>query len=208
MKLLTMRGVTVTEKAVSIVDAFPSVWAGQVLDIGCRNHELEDALARRGVSYLGIDLRTTADVVADLGAGLPFRDQTAEVVVALDVLEHTDDIHHSFSELCRVARRHVVLSLPNQYEARARWMALRGRHSGKWGLPLAPRRDRHRWMFTLEEARAFCRHAAREQGWVVVGERTLVGPRRGSLLARGLVRHWPSFFAPTYVALLQPIPGR
>ena len=201
-----MRGVTLADKAASIVDGFPSVWAGQVLEIGCRHRELEDVLVCRGVSYFGVDLAVTADVVADLGAGLPFCDETADVVVALDVLEHTDNIHHALSELCRVARHHVLVSLPNQYEARARWMDLRGRHSGKWGLPLAPRRDRHRWLFTLEEAREFCRHVSGVHGWEVVGEKTLVGPRRGSPSARGFVRYWPSLFAPTYVALLQPIP--
>ena len=204
MELLTMRGVTLEDKAETIVDGFPSVWAGQVVDIGCRNREFEHALAPRAVSYLGLDLSHGADAVADLGAGLPFPDETADVVVALDVLEHTDDIHHSFSELCRVARRHIVLSLPNQYEAGARWMAVRGRHSGKWGLPLAPRRDRHRWLFTLREAHEFCEHAAREHGWVVVGEKCLVGPKRGSPFARALVRQWPGLFAPTYVALLEP----
>jgi SAM-dependent methyltransferase len=206
MELLTMRGSTAAHKAESIVDGFPSVWTGQVLDIGCRSRELERALACRGVSYFGLDLSTTADAIADLGAGLPFRDHTADVVVALDVLEHTDAIHHSLSELCRVARRHVVLSLPNQYDARARWMTVRGKHSGKWGLPLAPRRDRHRWLFTLEEARKFCEHVAGECDWVVTCERALVGPKRGSPFSRGLVERWPSVFAPTYVALLQPMP--
>jgi 2-polyprenyl-3-methyl-5-hydroxy-6-metoxy-1,4-benzoquinol methylase len=204
MELLTMRGVTAEHKAESIVDGFPSVWAGQVLDIGCRSRELERAVARPGVSYFGLDLSTSADAVADLGVGLPFPDQTADVVVALDVLEHTDRIHHSFSELCRVARRHVVLSLPNEYDASARWKAVRGKHSGKWGLPLAPRRDRHRWLFTLHEARQFCEHVGSEHGWVVAQERALVGPRRGSPLSRGLVRRWPNLFAPTYVAVLQP----
>jgi SAM-dependent methyltransferase len=206
MELLTMQGVTSAHKAESIVGGFPSVWDGQVLDIGCRSRELERALATSGVSYVGLDLSTSADAVADLGAGLPFPNQTADVVVALDVLEHTDAIHHSFSELCRVARRHVVLSLPNQYDATSRWLALRGRHSGKWGLPLAPTRDRHRWMFTLDEAHDFCDHAAREQGWVLADERALVGPRRGSPGARSLVRHWPNLFAPTYVARLEPAP--
>src|SRR5437870_8160495 len=92
MELLTMRGITTAHKVESIVDGFPLVWAGQVLDIGCRRRELERALARRGVSYLGLDLSMTADAVADLGVGLPFPDQTADVVVALDVLEHTDEI--------------------------------------------------------------------------------------------------------------------
>jgi hypothetical protein len=204
MELQAMRGATGADKAESFVNAFPSAWAGRVLDVGCRDRELEDALAHRGLVYVGLDLSTTGDVVADLGAGLPFRDRTAEVVVALDVLEHTDDIHLAFGELCRVARRYVILSLPNQYEARARWMSLRGRHSGKWGLPPVPRRDRHRWLFTLQEAREFCHHRAREHGWVVVEERALVGPKRSVPLARVLVQRWPGLLAPTYIAFLEP----
>ena len=51
----------------------------------------------------------SGDVVADVGVGLPFPDRSADVVVALDVLEHADRIHDSFAELCRVARKHIVL---------------------------------------------------------------------------------------------------
>jgi hypothetical protein len=203
MDLLTMQGVTSADKVESIVKGFPSVWSGQIVDVGCRSRELERALASCSVSYVGLDLSMTADAVADLGAGLPLPDRSADVVVALDVLEHTDGIHHSFAELCRVAQRHIVLSLPNQYDARARWMAVRGKHTGKWGLPLAPRRDRHRWMFTWDEAHQFCQHVGREHGWELAHERALVGPKRGSPISRPLVQRWPNLFAPTYVAVLQ-----
>ncbi len=65
--------------------------------------------------YTGVDIDPSAEIVADLGDRLPFDDDFAQVVVALDVLEHTDDIHHSFAELCRVASEHVVIALPNVY---------------------------------------------------------------------------------------------
>ena len=60
--------------------------------------------------YSGVDIDPSAEIVANLGDGLPFSDNFAQVVAALDVLEHTDDIYHSFSELCRVASEHVVVA--------------------------------------------------------------------------------------------------
>jgi hypothetical protein len=57
-----------------------------------------------------------ADVVTDLERGtLPFDDRSFETVVAADVLEHVDSMHAFFDELCRVADRHVIVSLPNPY---------------------------------------------------------------------------------------------
>jgi hypothetical protein len=127
----------------------------------------------------------------------------ADVVVALDVLEHTNAIHRAFDELCRVARRHVIIALPNQYEIHDRWSTVRGRNrSGKYGLPLEPPSDRHRWLFTFEEARAFCRHRADSAGWRVVDEAVMVGPRRGRVQA--LVRMWPSLLGPTLLTHLMP----
>jgi hypothetical protein len=205
MDFLTMPSGGADQKAGSIVDGFAGIWTGRVVDVGCRSRELLQALgARPIVKYVGVDLARPADVVADLGAGLPFPDRSADVVVALDVLEHTERIHHSFAELCRVARNYVVLSLPNEFDVKLRWMALRGQHTGKWGLPLEPVRDRHRWHFTLSEAQSFCRHVAGVHGWRVAHERCLVGPARNNLIGRALLRRWPSLFAPTYVAVLEP----
>jgi hypothetical protein len=54
--------------------------------------------------------------------------------VALDVLERTNAIHHAFDELCRLARRHVLIALPNQFDIHDRLVTVRGRkRSGKYG---------------------------------------------------------------------------
>jgi hypothetical protein len=193
------------QKAESVVKGFSSVWDGRVLDIGCRSRELQVALRDHLIAcYIGVDIGGSADVIADLGSGLPFADNSVDVVVALDVLEHIERIHDSFGELCRVATQHIVISLPNEFDIKHRLLTLRGRHTGKWGLPLEPVLDRHRWVFTLREARAFCRHLGHSLGWRVRRECFLVGPRRNNLIGRTLLRCWPSVFAPTYVVLMAP----
>jgi Sulfotransferase family len=126
-----------------------------------------------------------------------------ELEPALDVLEHTNTIHYVFDELCRVARRHIVIALPNQFDIGNRWATVLGRNrSGKYGLPLEPPSDRHRWLFPFEEARNFCRHRAHAVGWRVVDEAVMLGPKRRRI--EPLVRIWPSLFAPDLVTHLVP----
>jgi hypothetical protein len=81
-------------------------------------------------------------------------------------LEHLDNIHYAFDELCRVARRYVIIGLPNMYEWRFRVMFLMGKRlSGKYGLPVEPPQDRHRWLFSLKEARCFVQERALKLGF-------------------------------------------
>jgi hypothetical protein len=144
-------------------------------------------------------------VIADLGGGLPLRTRGADTIVALDVLEHTDDIYNAFAELCRVASRNVVITLPNMYDWTATLRHLRGRRlSGKYGLPVDPPTDRHRWFFGLDEARDFCRARSAAAGWCVSDERVVVGPRGQSVVAKNVARRLPRWFCSTYFALLTP----
>jgi Methyltransferase domain len=113
------------EKAESIVSSYPGIWSGTVLDVGCRDQALRQALKGQPVRYVGLDLHPPADVLADVDDGIPLADGEAAVVVALDVLEHTNGIHHAFDELCRVARDHIVIALPNAFEIQSRWATVR-----------------------------------------------------------------------------------
>jgi hypothetical protein len=203
IRILPVAGAGALEKVKSVVAAYPGIWTGTVLDAGCRSQALRTALEGRSVRYIGLDIHPPADLLVDLDEGIPMKDGEADVVVALDVLEHTNTIHHAFDELCRVARRHVVIALPNQYEIHARWSTARGRNrSGKYGLPVDPPSDRHRWLFTFEEARTFCRHRSHSAGWRVVDEAVMVGPRRRRIDT--LVRIWPSLLAPDLLTHLVP----
>lgn len=157
------------------------------------------------VKYVGLDLCSGADTIADLGKGLPFGCAVFDVVVALDVLEHTDNIHRALEELCWVAGRFVVITLPNLYELKTRMRILLGHPvSGKYGLPVERPRDRHRWFFSFDEARTFITHSAKIGGFSILDEGCLIGPRRA---ARGVgelaVSRFPNLLSPWYVALLQ-----
>jgi len=196
-----------TGKLQSVVAAFPRAWDGSVLDVGCRSQELRSLLGDAS-RYCGIDLKPPADIRADLESGLPVSNRSFHVVIALDVLEHTEDIHAAFAELCRVADRSVIVSLPNLYKFKARVRFLLGRPvSGKYGLPPETVTDRHRWLFTLGEAAAFVRGLAAVHGFKLEDEAYMAGPRRSAPLARRLVGTYPSVFAESYLAHLRRAGG-
>jgi SAM-dependent methyltransferase len=187
-----------------IVRAFPHIWEGRVLDIGCRSGNLKRALPGREWCYWGMDLCPPADVIGDLEAGLPFEQASFDMVIALDVLEHTDNIYQAFAELCRVARTYILITLPNAYELRHRLRFFLGQElSGKYGLPLDPPGDRHRWLFSLLEARAFTHALGQRHNFAVMGEGCLVGPRRGWIGGRFVVQLCPNLLSPVYLSLLE-----
>jgi Methyltransferase domain len=207
VRILPVDGGGSVAKAKGVVAAYPTIWSSTVLDAGCRDRVFRAALGKHSVRYVGLDIHPPADVLADLDDGIPMADGEADVVVALDVLEHTNAIHFAFDEVCRVARHHVVIALPNQYELHDRWQTVRGRNrSGKYGLPLDPPGDRHRWLFPFDEARSFCQHRARAAGWRVVDEAVMLGPRRRPI--EPLVRAWPALLAPDLVTHLVPSSAR
>ena len=198
------RATSALAKAQAVVDSFPGIWRQKtVVDVGSRSRELETALAGVAAHYTGVDIDPSAEIVADLGDRLPFDDHFAQVVVALDVLEHTDDIHHSFAELCRVASEHVVVALPNVYVIECRIAVMRGEWLSKYGLPIDKPDDRHRWFFSYDMARSWTAEQAARSGWRVMDERALLGPRRARA-AGWAAKRWPNLLAQTYVALLEP----
>jgi len=191
-------------KFVTIVREFPSVWKGRILDVGCRSQQLKQVLPQQTKDYLGVDSSPPADVVANLGIGLPLDEGYSDTVVALDVLEHTDDIYHSFSELCRVSQKYVLIALPNLYEITIRKRVLFGQEiSGKYGLPIVPPKDRHRWIFSFREAEIFTHAMAKKCGFEVAEEACLIGRRRNVMGMRNLVNVFPNLLSQSYVALLK-----
>jgi SAM-dependent methyltransferase len=136
---------------------------GRVLDVGCDQGHLRDVV---GEGYVGIDIGGRPNVFADLECGLPLRDRSFDCVVGFDVLEHVDNLHFLFDEMCRVSRLHVIVGLPNAYEWRFRAAMLCGKKlSGKYGLLPERPSDRHRWIFNLEDAVRFVQQRGGRKGY-------------------------------------------
>lgn len=75
-----------------------------------------DTLARRVADIQAVrdgGLATLRAVQADATA-LPFAERTFDVVTMLEVLEHISDTQQALSEVCRVAGRFLLLSVPSR----------------------------------------------------------------------------------------------
>lgn len=149
-----------------------------ILDVGCRDAILKRHL-RSDIIYSGIDLipGPGVDHVGNAEEGLPFADGAFDAVVALDLLEHADNIWFVFDELLRVASRQVVVLLPNAYHWLLRVQYLRGKEMDKYILPSESILDRHRWLLSYHTASRFCRERGARAGWSV-RETILHGGRR------------------------------
>lgn len=89
----------------------------QILDVGCGGGFLSNALAREGYKITGVDLSaesievakrydttmTVQYIVAD-AYRLPFKDQSFDVITAMDFLEHIEEPARAIHEFSRVLR--------------------------------------------------------------------------------------------------------
>jgi len=169
-----------------------------LLDSGCRTMALKPLL-KGCKEYFGTDLIPAEGVLqCNLEEKLSFDDNAFDVVTALDVLEHLDNPHGALKELCRVAKKSVLLSLPNMYYIEFRLRFFRGRGiSGKYSFPSQPILDRHRWILSYDEALAFV--VENTAGHTV--EHEMILPVRGRTKAVAepieywLAKTWPNLFA-------------
>ena len=101
----------------------------RVLEIGCGVGEFSQLLAERGARVIGADISPlaveetghrlegyegTEAIVADICA-VPFRDESFDLVVSLETIEHSADPRKALAELVRVTRRggRLIVTNPN-----------------------------------------------------------------------------------------------
>ena len=73
----------------------------------------------------------------------------------------------------------------------------------KYGLPTEPPADRHRWLFSWNEAKQFTHVLGQKNGFIVLEEGCLIGTRRSMAGGRLVAGLWPNVFSPWYIALLR-----
>lgn len=120
-----------------------------ILDAGCGEGAISLLLAQRGIASVGVDLsapnierakieaeesgvsKLTNFCVGD-AEKLPFPDKSFDVVVSSHVLEHLPNFDAGWQELCRVARKRIIVALPTGCNLCA--LALLGGDHGYWKL--------------------------------------------------------------------------
>ena len=104
---------------------------------------------------------------------LPYENSSFDCVLCLDVLEHLDNIHEVFDELCRVTRKYLIISLPKP------WASFIGMLRGGvykhaelpmkfYNLPTDPPIDRHKWFYGMHEAERFLKERGRMNGMEIL----------------------------------------
>lgn len=122
----------------------PSAAPASVLEVGVGEGEVSSRLAERWpeAHMVGLDLPDPelaihwpgarfSGAFADI-AHLPFPDHSFDLVLAIEVLEHVPDPAAALTEITRVARRNIVVSVPREPIWRAANLA-RGKYLGALG---------------------------------------------------------------------------
>lgn len=127
-----------------VIDSLASFAPSRILDVGCGEGRttgiIRDAFSSEVV---GVDLEEsvvhqaastipTARFLTASAFDLPFPDRLFDVVLATEMLEHVDNPEQALSEMIRVARRAVVVTVPHEPWWRIANMA-RGRYLGEYG---------------------------------------------------------------------------
>ncbi|MFC2162857.1 class I SAM-dependent methyltransferase [Candidatus Altiarchaeota archaeon] len=97
------------------IDLVRSLGPGSVLEVGVGNKTVANYLLQNGfdVTTCDVDGGLRPDFVGDV-RDLPFDDGTYDTVLCSQVLEHLpwEEVDKALAELQRVARKHVVVSIP------------------------------------------------------------------------------------------------
>ena len=152
---------------------------GKILDVGCDQAVLKGMLGSE--LYAGAGMTEEADVKIDLEreGRLPYDNASWDTVICLDTLEHLNNLHVMCDELFRVARKHVIISLPNCWCSARRSLASGSGTIWQYGLTRLPPPDRHKWFFNTEEACAFLiAQAARPEASIIILELVALENRR------------------------------
>jgi hypothetical protein len=160
------------EKAKYVYDKYKHLLDGKkILDVGADHKHLSSCLPENS-NYTGIGLGGSVDIEVNLEKEkIPFSDECFDTVICLDVLEHLENIHAVFDDLCRISKTNLIISLPNPFGTL--WESiLRGGYSDNasmkyYHLPVEAPSDRHKWFYSLSEAESFIRYRSDKNNMLI-----------------------------------------
>ncbi|MCX6582307.1 MAG: class I SAM-dependent methyltransferase [Candidatus Aminicenantes bacterium] len=114
-------GPPVTMPSGEILEIIETYAGKSILDIGCGHGVYGRELLKKGFEYTGIegDEGYAAEAAKYVNAfhmraeKLEFPDKSFDTVIMLEVLEHLDDPYGALAEIVRVARKNLIVSVPN-----------------------------------------------------------------------------------------------
>lgn len=170
---------------------YRGILKGKILDVGADECGLKKFLPQ-GTQYVGVGLAGSVDLKLDLEKQrLPFQDNYFDCVLCLDTLEHLDNIHEVFDELCRVTSKYLIVSLPNPWASfiGMLWGGYNKKNQDLpmkfYNLPVTPPKDRHKWFYGVHEAIRFINERGKMNGMQVVQiDRERMGPNLKRFLFR------------------------
>ena len=142
---------------VSQVFSGPNQAAYQGIDVGAPIYERSSV-----VRYLD-------NPVLLMGA---LRKESAEAVLAYDILEHVDKFESFARLIFASSRRLVMISLPNEMSIHVRLGFVRGKCVPCHGLSMLRSAEghRHRWLINYRDARSALCEIARDNGFEMLGQ--------------------------------------
>ena len=173
----------------------------KVLDIGCREMILKEYL-EGNFDYLGLDYISKKSNASDfinhnLEKGLPDNLNNIDTIVALDVLEHIENIHDVYKEFFSITNKTIVVALPNiaYYKFRINFL-IKGELSGKYIFSEEKVLDRHRWIPNYQSIDKFINKNT-PPGWTINTHNYIFERKRNFVLyyiEKFLSKFFPSLF--------------
>lgn len=107
----------------SYLEQLSSYIKGTLYDLGCGEMPYRDWFLQFANSYIGVDWSNTlhdlkADIVADLNERLPIKDQMADTVISLSVMEHLHEPQIMLNEAFRILKPggNMILQVPFMWQ--------------------------------------------------------------------------------------------
>lgn len=167
-----------------------------ILDVGCSGNFMK-ALHK---NTIGIDIQGRPDIKINLEKGnIPFKKNSFDCVICLDVLEHLDNLHIVLDQLTEISKRFVILSFPNEL----RWLNLfryiYKTNNREFGFnPI----NRHKWFLSYTQSKDFIHDYTKKKKMIIYKEFVKLGPI-SRILNKILKFKFPNLMPHTYFVFLK-----